>query len=78
MKTIHKILKEEREVSTLNATRLISAYKFREQYLIDQDEDLFLTLDLLILLNNIVTGSRNTHLRTCPQVLTGDIWMLIK
>ena len=65
MKAIHQILKEEREVSVLSITRLRSAYEFRERYLIDQDGDLFLTVDSLILLNNIVTESRNTHLRTC-------------
>ena len=29
------------------------------------ESDTFLTVDLLILLNNIVTGSQNTHLRNC-------------
>ena len=64
MKSIWQILKEEQEISILNISRLKSAYDFREQYLLDQDGDLFLTVDSLILLNNIVTGSQHTSLRT--------------
>ena len=71
MKAIHQIVKEEREVRALNTMRLRSAYEFRERYLIDQDGDLFLTVDSLISLNNIITGSRNTHLSTSEVMPAG-------
>ena len=71
MKAIHQILNQEQEVCTVSAVRLRSAYEFREQYLIDQDGDLFLIVDSLILLNYIVTRSRNTHLRTCEVMPAG-------
>ena len=64
MKAINQILKEEREESNLNTQRLKAAYDYRNQYLIDSKGSLFLTVDSLIQLNNIITGSNNTQLRT--------------
>ena len=65
MKTIHQILKEEQEISTVNTSRLILANDFKNLYLTSADGDLFLTVDSLIRLNNLVTVSRNIGLRTC-------------
>ena len=65
MKAIHQILKEEQEISTTNTSRLILASDFKNLYLTNADGDLFLTVDSLIRLNNLVTGSRNIGLRTC-------------
>ena len=64
MNVIRQILNEERENTDLNFLRLKSAYDFRTQYLIESNGDMFLTVDSLIRLNNIITGSKNTHLRT--------------
>ena len=63
MEAIKRTLEEEREISNLNALRLKSAYHFRRHYLINSKGDLFLTMDLLIRLNNIITGAHNIHLR---------------
>ena len=65
MKAINQILKEEREESNLNAWRLKAAYNYKNQYLIDSKGSLFLTVDSLIQLNNIITGSnlRIYHVR---------------
>ena len=65
MRSILQILSEEMEISELNILRLKSAYDFRKKYLIDQNNNLFLTVDSLISLNNIMTGSQNMHLRSC-------------
>ena len=64
MEAIKPILEEERETSDLNALRLKSAYDFRRRYLINSKGDLFLTVDSLMRLNNIITGAHNIHLRT--------------
>ena len=61
MKAIKRILEEEQETSNLNALRLNSAYDIRTQYLVDSSGDLFLTVDLVIRLNNIITGSHNVR-----------------
>ena len=71
MSAILQILKDEREVSDINIVRLKSAYDFRKKYLINQNKDLFLTVDSVISLNNIITGSQNTHLRSCEIKPTG-------
>ena len=65
MNTIHQILKEEREINMINASRLKAAYDFRSLYLIDSAGDLFSTVDSLIRINNLITGSQNTYVRTC-------------
>ena len=64
MNVIHEILKEEPEIDTINASRL-KAYDFRNSYLIDSAGDLYLTVDSLIRMNNLITGSKNTYVRTC-------------
>ena len=64
MNTIRQILNEDRENTEPNFLKLKSAYDFQIQYLIDSKRDKFLTVDLLIRVNNIIIGSQNTHLRT--------------
>ena len=71
MNAIHQILEEERELTTLNISRLKLAYDFRSLYLSNSDGDLFLTVDSLIRLNNLITGSQHTKLRACNVKPTG-------
>ena len=65
MNAIRQILEEERELTTLNISRLKLAYDFKSLYLTNSDGDLFLTVDSLIKLNNLITGSQHTKLRSC-------------
>ena len=64
--SIFKILSEERELMTYNdlldLPNIISMRKakdFIKENLISKDGDLFLTVDSLITLNNMITGSNN-------------------
>ena len=58
-----KILIDEKELSLLNFKRLMQAYSYKNTELITPDGDLLLTVDSLITLNNIITGSNNLSLR---------------
>ena len=58
-----QILKEEDEFNIENAMRMKYAWDFKNQELINKDGDLFLTVDSLIRINNIITNSYNLHLR---------------
>ena len=58
-----KVLKEENEFNVQNAMRMKYACDFKNQELINKDRDLFLTVDSLIRINNIITNSHNLHLR---------------
>ena len=60
---IFLILKEEKEISYDNFLRMIKAYEYGYRELISEDGDLFLTVDSLITLNNIITNSKNYNLR---------------
>ena len=62
---IYKILQEEDEYNPDNALRMSYARDFKNQNLISKDGDLFLIVDSLIKINNIITGSHNFGLRTC-------------
>ena len=62
---IFQILKEENELDTDNILNMHYARDFKNQNLISKEGDLFLTVDSLIRLNNIITGSININLRTC-------------
>ena len=62
-----KILKEENEFNVQNTMRMKYAHDFKNQELINKDGDLFLTVDSLIRINNIITNSHNLHLR-CHNV----------
>ena len=58
-----KILKEDDEFNVQNTIRIKYARGFKNQELINKDGDLFLTVDSLIRINNIITNSHNLHLR---------------
>ena len=58
-----KILNEEGELSNKNLFQMILALQFKNNELINQDGDMFLTVDSLITLNNYVTDSHNIQLR---------------
>ena len=58
-----KILKEEHEFNAQNLLRMKHAHEFKVRELIDKDGSLFLTVDSLITINNVITGSNNLHLR---------------
>ena len=59
-----RILIEEKELSLLNFKRLTQALTYKNTELVTSDGDLLLTVDSLITLNNIVTGSNNLSLRS--------------
>ena len=58
-----KILKEEDKFTVQNTMRMKYACNFKNQELINKDGDVFLTIDSLIRINNIITNSHNLHLR---------------
>ena len=58
-----KILKEEGEFNVQNVMRMKYARDFKNQEFINIDRDLFLTVDSLIRINNIIINSHNLHLR---------------
>ena len=62
-KVFIKILKEENEFSDKNFNQLKLASEFRKKELITDDDDLFLTVDSLITLNNFITDSNNILFR---------------
>ena len=71
-KAICQILSEEGEllnpdgtINTQNITRMMQAADFKNFHLLTEDGDLFLTVDSLISINNIITNSNNICLRTC-------------
>ena len=57
------ILKEEKEINYDNFIRMIKAYNYTSRELLSDEGDLFLTVDSLITINNIITNSRNLDLR---------------
>ena len=59
-----RILIEEKELSLLNFKRLRQALIYKNTELVTSDGDLLLTVDSLITLNNIITGSNNLSLRS--------------
>ena len=70
--SIFQILSEEGELMTynelLNLDNIIymrKAKDFIKENLISEDGDLFLRVDSLITLNNMITSSNNLNLRTC-------------
>ena len=58
-----QILMEEDEFNIENTMRMKYACDFKNHELINKDGDLFLTVDSLIRINNIITNSHNLHLR---------------
>ena len=70
--SIFQILAEEGELmnnnelyNLPNIIKMRYARDFKNENLINKDGDLFLTVDSLIRLNNIITDSNNVNLRTC-------------
>ena len=57
------ILNEEKEMNEVNFFRMVQAYKYIQRELLTTDGDLFLTIDSLITLNNIIANSNNILLR---------------
>ena len=57
------ILNEAKEINEANFSRMVKAYKYIQRELLTSDGDLFLTVDSLITLNNIITNSNNICLR---------------
>ena len=71
-KAICHILSEEGEllnsdgtINIQNITRMMQAADFKNSHLLTEDGDLFLTVDSLISINNIITNSNNICLRKC-------------
>ena len=62
-KSLLKILNEGNELNYLNFIRMIKACNFKDNELINNDGDLYLTVDSLITLNNLITDSHNIQLR---------------
>ena len=60
---IFLILNEEKEMNEVNFSRMVNAYEYIQRKLLSTDGDLFLTVDSLITLNNIITNSNNILLR---------------
>ena len=59
-----KILNEENEYSYNNLYRLKCALEYKRECLTDKNGKLYLTLDSLIRINNLITKSFNNKLRT--------------
>ena len=57
------ILNEEKEMNEVNFSRMVKAYKYIQRELLTTDGDLFLTVDSLITLNNIIANSNSILLR---------------
>ena len=56
-----RILNEENELTDLNLTRLKKALAYKRQ--LGKERIIYLTMDSLITINNIITNSNNLHLR---------------
>ena len=63
MDNLQVILLEEGEFTDHNYELLQSALEYQNTYLTDKNGKLFLTVDSLITLNNIITDSQNLFLR---------------
>ena len=62
-KNLIAILIEEKELTLPNLKRLIDTSTYKNTEMVTQEGDLFLTVDSLITLNNIITDSTNLSLR---------------
>ena len=54
-----KILVSEKELGDINFERLKNALIYIKNILIDSDDNMYLTVDPLIGIKNIITGSKN-------------------
>ena len=62
-KSLLTILNEENELNFINFIRMIRACNFKDNELINKDGDLYLTVDSLIRINNLITETNNIQLR---------------
>ena len=60
---IVKILKEGKECSDLNYFNMKTALDYKEKYLQNKEGDMFLSVNSLIEVNNLILGKNNTELR---------------
>ena len=63
MDVLQITLLEEDELNDPNYLLMKSALEFKKIYLTDKNGDLFLKVDSLITLNNIITDSQNITMR---------------
>ena len=56
MNSLKKILIEEGELNNMNYYFMKDALEYRDKYLMNKDGDIFLTVDSLIHLDNLITG----------------------
>ena len=63
LEALFKILKNENELNNINLFRMINAREVKNRELSNKDGNLFHIVDLLIRLNNYITGSHNIQLR---------------
>ena len=61
--SVIKILEEEKEYNDLNYYDMKKALDYKKRYLHDEEGDMFLTVDSLIELNNLILGKNRTDLR---------------
>ena len=61
--SVIKILEEEKEYNDLNYYDMKKALDHKKRYLHDEEGDMFLTVDSLIELNNLILGKNRTDLR---------------
>ena len=62
-KSLLTILNEENKLNYINFIRMIRACNFKDNELINNDGDLYLTVESLIRINNLITDSHNIQLR---------------
>ena len=70
-KLLTKILIEEGEFNEVNLNRLTLAYIFKKIFLTTSDNDLYLTLDSLIEINDLIINKHNQNLRQTQVRLSG-------
>ena len=70
-KLLTKILIEEGEFNEVNLNRLTLVYIFKKKNLTTSDNDLYLTLDSLIEINDLIINKHNQNLRQTQVRLSG-------
>ena len=68
---LEKTLVSEKELSDINFERLKNVLVYLKNNLIDSDDNMYLTVDSLIDMNNVITGSNNIILRKVNVKLCG-------
>ena len=65
LEILKQILNEEKESNKKNEEQLVKEYLFKKKYLLTEENNLFLTLDFVIEVNNIILNKNNQSLRKC-------------